>query len=100
MKRLSLLLITLVALTVESLACTSAIVTAQRSSEGVPLLWKHRDNSFDNTHIEYVDDYDYAYTAITKNEEGGGKYVYAGINEAGLGFTTGPGESTHVKMVS
>lgn len=70
----------------EGEACTSAIVAASRSSEGVPLLWKHRDNTFDNTHIEYVDKYKYAYTAVTKNIEGGGSYIYAGINEAGLGF--------------
>ena len=86
MKRYLCLLLALMLWHSAALACTSAIVAASRSTEGVPLLWKHRDNSFDNTHIEYVDDYDYAYTAITKNEEGGGKYVFAGINEAGLGF--------------
>jgi hypothetical protein len=88
MKRFFLALTALFLLCGEGYACTSAIVAAQRSSEGVPILWKHRDNSFDNTRIEYVDEYGYAYTAVTKNMEGGGKYVYAGINEAGLGFIT------------
>lgn len=86
MKKLLILPILLFALSIEALACTSAIVSALRSSEGVPLLWKHRDNSFDNTHVEYVADGTYAYTAITSNRKDGGHYVFAGINEMGLGF--------------
>ena len=86
MRRFSLLLIALLALSVDALACTSAIGAASRSSDGVPMLWKHRDNTFDNTHVEYVDDGTYAYTAITANRKGGSHHVFAGINEVGLGF--------------
>ena len=86
MKRLLALAVLIFALYADAFACTSAIVSAERSSEGVPILWKHRDNAFDNTHIEYVEGYDYAYTAVTKNIENGGTYIFAGINEAGLGF--------------
>ena len=86
MKRLLILPIALFVLCADAFACTSAIVAANRSTEGAPLLWKHRDSGFDNTHIEYVTGNDYAYTAVTKNEEGGGRLVFAGINEAGLGF--------------
>ena len=86
MKRLSLLLITLVALTVESLACTSAIITAKRSSEGVPLLWKHRDNTVGtNTRIDYITGGKYNYTAVVPNNHKYATGVYAGINEAGFG---------------
>lgn len=85
MKRLSLLLILLVALTVESLACTSAIITAQRSSEGVPLLWKHRDSKNKATCVRYYDNGKYAYTAITDSKDGS-KSAYAGINETGFGI--------------
>ena len=86
MKRLLILPILLFALCVESLACTSAIVTSKRSSEGVPLLWKHRDNSFENTRIDYVTGGKYAYTAVVPNNKNYKKGVYAGINEKGLGF--------------
>lgn len=85
MKRLSLLLITLVALTVESLACTSAIITAKRSSEGVPLLWKHRDSDVTNTRVEYITSDKYNYTAIIVNKVGSNA-AYAGINETGFGI--------------
>ena len=87
MKRLSLLLLLLVALSFDSFACTSAVVAPQRSSEGVPLLWKHRDNAkFTNTRIEYIDDGTYAYTAVVPNTKNYAKGLYAGINEKGLGI--------------
>lgn len=86
MKLLFLILLSLFIVENRASACTSAIVASKRSSEGVPLLWKHRDNSFDNTHVEYVADGTYAYTAITANEKDGSHRIFAGINEKGLGF--------------
>ena len=86
MKRLTLLLIALIALCFDAFACTSAVVAPQRSSEGVPLLWKHRDNAkYTNTRIEYIADGKYAYSAIVPNTEKYAKGVYAGVNEKGLG---------------
>ena len=85
MKRLSLLLLLLTALTVDSLACTSAIITAQRSSEGVPLLWKHRDSDSGDTRVEYITGGKYNYTAIITNKKGSNA-AYAGINETGFGI--------------
>ena len=89
MKNYLLALIAVLILHGTSLACTSAIVTAQRSSEGVPLLWKHRDNvNFTNTRVDYVTGGRYAYTAIVPNNKNYKKGVYAGINEVGLGVMT------------
>ena len=86
-KRLLLLFALLVALSFDSLACTSAVVAPHRSSEGVPLLWKHRDNArFTNTRIEYISDGKYAYTAVVPNTKNYAKGVYGGINEKGLGI--------------
>ena len=87
MKRFISLLALVVAFSFDSLACTSAIVAPTRSSEGVPLLWKHRDNAkYTNTRIEYIADGTYAYTAVVPNNEKYAKGVYAGINETGLGI--------------
>lgn len=90
MKRFTILTLLLLALGAEAFACTSAIVSAQRSSEGVPLLWKHRDNriEFSNTRIEYVTDGKYAYTALVPNSSKYNQGIYAGINEMGLGVIT------------
>ena len=86
MKRLFFVLFSLSLLHGTSLACTSAIVTTQRSSEGVPLLWKHRDNAkFSNTRIDYVSNGTYAYSAVVPNNEKYANGVYAGINEKGFG---------------
>lgn len=87
MKRLLLLFALLSAFAFDSFACTSAVVAPHRSSEGVPLLWKHRDNAkYTNTRIEYIDDGTYSYTAVVPNNEKYAKGVYAGVNEKGLGI--------------
>ena len=88
MKRLTLILLALLSVHIELLACTSAAVSAQRSSEGVPLLWKHRDNSFSNTRIDHITGGTYAYTAVVPNNKNYWRGVYAGINEVGLGVIT------------
>lgn len=62
-------------------ACTSAIVTAAKSSEGVPLLWKHRDASTWDCQVAYVEGEQYGYTALVSLD---GKYTYCGINEKGF----------------
>ena len=89
MKRLSILLLALCTLCAEALACTSAIVAAHRSSEGVPILWKHRDNTkVTNTRIDYITGGKYAYTAVVPNNRNYKKSLFAGINEVGLGVIT------------
>jgi len=87
-KRIALIIALLFALNCDSLACTSAAVAPHRSSEGVPLLWKHRDNSFSNTRVDYITGGTYAYTAIVPNNKNYWRGVYAGINKVGLGVIT------------
>ena len=85
MKRLSLLLFLLVALCFDSFACTSAVVAPHRSSEGVPLLWKHRDATFNKVCVDYITSGKYAYTAVVPHNKGL-KIAFAGINETGFGI--------------
>lgn len=65
----------------ESKACTSALVSAAKSSEGVPLLWKHRDSPDWDCHIEHIEGGKYAYTALVSKDR---RYTYCGINEQGF----------------
>ena len=65
----------------DALACTSAIVSAAKSSEGVPLLWKHRDAPTWNCRVAYVEGEKYGYSALISLD---GKYTYCGINERGF----------------
>lgn len=85
MKRIVVILFALLSICIESLACTSAIVAAHRSSEGAPLLWKHRDSKDGNSRVEYVETGKYAYTASVPNNKKYAQAVFMGINEMGLG---------------
>ena len=85
MKLLFLVISALLLIGNRATACTSAIVTAQRSSEGAPLLWKHRDSKNRATCVRYYDNGKYAYTAITDSKDGS-RSAYAGINETGFGI--------------
>lgn len=85
MKKIVVTLIALLSLCVEGLACTSAIVAAHRSSEGAPLLWKHRDSKDGKSHVEYVATGKYAYTASVPNSKKYTQAVFMGVNEKGLG---------------
>ena len=87
MKRLTIFTLLLFALYAEAFACTSAVVASHRSSEGVPLLWKHRDNTVGtNTRIDYITGGKYAYTAVVPNNYRYARGAYAGINEVGFGI--------------
>lgn len=87
MRRLLLFFALVAVFNLDARACTSAIVAPSRSSEGVPLLWKHRDNAkYPNTRIEYISEGTYAYTAVVPNNDNYARGVYAGINEKGLGI--------------
>lgn len=70
---------------IDASACTSAIVSAQRSSEGAPMLWKHRDWRENSSFVKHFEGGKYAYTAVVSSEAKS-KSIYAGINEAGFGI--------------
>ena len=86
MKKIVLLLMLFVVAQIDASACTSAAVSAARSSEGVPLLWKHRDSKFSSTRVDYVKGGKYAYTAVVSSTNENKNSIYAGINEKSLGF--------------
>ena len=82
----------------ESDACTSAILLASRSSERVPMLWKHRDSPSWDCHVEYIEDGKYGYTALVSPDR---KYTYCGINEKGFAVMNTVSENlTKSKIVS
>lgn len=67
-------------------ACTSAIVSADASSSGRPLLWKHRDTSNTDNKVEYVPAKDgaYAYVGLFNADDRDLKEVWMGMNEVGF----------------
>ena len=67
----------------ESLACTSVIVSAGASATGRPLLMKQRDNKGSNG-VVYLQGEKYGFVGLTSIRKGTVKYVVGGVNEAGF----------------
>lgn len=84
MKRFFIFTFALIALYADAFACTSAIVAPQRSSEGVPLLWKHRDSKMGRTRVAHFRGERYSYTALVPNNKRSYRSVFGGINEVGF----------------
>lgn len=70
-------------LSVDALACTTAIVSAGASETGRPILWKQRDNKYKNC-VVYNTDGKYAFVAIANLPVASEKHLAAGVNETGF----------------
>ena len=86
MKRLAFCLLFMLAAVelVPSSACTTAIISAEASGTGRPLLWKHRDTDEYFNHIEYLKGEKYSYTALMNTRDTVYTEVWAGANEKGF----------------
>lgn len=72
--------------TVQAWACTSAIVSAEASKTGRPLLWKNRDTGTEHNFVEKVDakDGNYAYVALYNGGDSTLRDAWLGMNEVGF----------------
>lgn len=69
----------------EMLACTSAIITGKYTSDGRPILWKHRDTSDLNNKLERIDSIGrIPYVALFNSSDTDCKEAWMGMNEAGF----------------
>ena len=69
---------------VPALACTTAIISAEASGTGRPLLWKHRDTDDFYNHMEYIKGEKYSFTALVNSLDKVYEDVWAGVNEVGF----------------
>lgn len=85
-KRLSLILMAWAVAVGTAWACTSAIVSAEASKNGRPLLWKHRDTGTEHNFVERVPakNGDYAYVALYNGGDSLLVDAWLGMNEAGF----------------
>lgn len=67
-------------------ACTSAIIGADRTAAGRPLLWKHRDTSAIDNKVEYVapSKDGYGYTGLFNASDKHLKECWTGFNSEGF----------------
>ncbi|MDR2585082.1 MAG: hypothetical protein LBC84_02515 [Prevotellaceae bacterium] len=64
-------------------ACTSAIVTGKVTSDGRPLLWKHRDTGQEQNRIEFITNGLYNFIALVDSPEPLGE-AWIGTNQTGF----------------
>ncbi len=71
---------------VPSVACTSAIIGAELSPYGRPMLWKHRDTSSIDNKVEYVapGPEGYGYTGLFNASDKNLKECWTGFNSEGF----------------
>lgn len=64
-------------------ACTSVIVSGERTASGRPMLYKHRDTKALLNEVNYFEGEHYRYIGLT-NSTGTRRSVWAGTNESGF----------------
>ena len=69
MKNILLLFCLLAGAVLPAWACTSAVVSGKVTSDGRPLLWKHRDTDFLKNHVEYVRGEKYDFIAVVNSAD-------------------------------
>ena len=69
-----------------SIACTSAIISADASASGRPMLWKHRDTSNTDNKVEYIsgEDGEFSFVALFNADDRECKEAWIGMNEVGF----------------
>ena len=69
-----------------AMACTSAIVSAEASKNGRPLLWKHRDTGTEHNFVERVPAHNgnFAYVALYNGGDSLLTDAWLGLNEVGF----------------
>jgi len=83
--------------------CTTAIVSGKYTSDGRPLLWKHRDSDFMQNKIMSFNDGKYTYIGLVNCADPAGKEVWAGCNSAGFAimnaasYNLNPNDTTRLK---
>lgn len=85
MKRI-LLVIALLCATLGAIACTSAIVSGKLTTNGRPLLWKHRDTGEPNNRVErkVATDSTYEFVAVFDARDMKDSAAWMGFNDRGF----------------
>ena len=66
------------------IACTTAVISGKFTSDGRPLLLKHRDSNFIQNKLMYFDDGKYNYIGLINSEDKKGNEVWGGVNSQGF----------------
>ncbi len=86
LKKITLLIILLFLLSFYTnlIACTTAIVSGKYTSDGRPLLYKHRDSGYSQNRLQHFTDGKYSYIGLVNSVDTLGNEVWMGCNSAGF----------------
>lgn len=65
-------------------ACTSIIISGDQTSDGRPIMWKHRDTEYFNDKIMYFNDGKYSAVGLVDSEDAQFGEIWIGFNSAGF----------------
>lgn len=82
MKKLSIILMFFIIYDI--CACTTAVISGKYTTDGRPLLLKHRDSGYAQNKLMYFDDGKYNYIGLINSEDVNGVEVWGGINSEGF----------------
>ncbi|MCK5845857.1 MAG: hypothetical protein KAG84_00340 [Bacteroidales bacterium] len=83
-RTLVLIVIAMLILSIQSMACTVAVISGKYTKDGRPLLWKNRDTWAIKNKIVYFNDAKYEYMGLVNSHDSKGKSVWIGQNEMGF----------------
>ena len=85
-KVLAVVVIFALSVLTDARACTAAIIGADATPDGRPLLWKHRDTSTIDNKVEYIatKDGEYSYVALFNADDRKCEQAWIGMNEVGF----------------
>ncbi|MFA6871974.1 MAG: hypothetical protein WCQ82_07110 [Bacteroidaceae bacterium] len=84
MRKVIFLLIFLVAVAGDLLACTSAVISGQVTKDGRPLLWKNRDTGFPQNSVASFQGERYNFIGVVNSVAVHPKEIWVGTNEMGF----------------
>jgi len=104
MKQLTILLVFLILTLANRIdACTSVIISGKYTSDGRPVMWKHRDTSNENNKLIYITSGKYEYIAMVNVGEKELTEAWMGMNSRGFcimntaSYNLNPGEDENGK---
>ncbi len=73
-------------LSVQSMACTTAVISGKYTKDGKPMLWKNRDTGYLQNFLDYNSDGTYSYVGLVNSKDLKRTSIWIGINNVGFGI--------------
>ncbi|MBU1101532.1 MAG: hypothetical protein KKA84_14115 [Bacteroidetes bacterium] len=97
-KLLRLILVT-VFISISIVPCTTGVVSGKYTKDGRPLIFKHRDSSWLDNKVMYINGEKYSFLAIVNSGDAKGDTVWMGTNSAGLSIMNSASYNLNVGVV-